>query len=99
MVPQRADLAPADDGEALRANKSATFDCVKFRLEGALERSDGYAPECLPTALSSTPEGPVLPASAASVVAAVKVASAEFTASPKRLQFLGKTQAADPGGN
>jgi transcriptional regulator with XRE-family HTH domain len=28
---------------ALRANKSETFDCLKFTLEGAGERSDGYA--------------------------------------------------------
>ena len=27
----------------LRANKSETFDCLKFTLEGAGERSDGYA--------------------------------------------------------
>ena len=27
----------------LRANKSETFDCLKFTLEGAGERSDGNA--------------------------------------------------------
>ena len=29
--------------DPLRANKSETFDCLKFTLEGAGERSDGYA--------------------------------------------------------
>jgi hypothetical protein len=28
---------------ALRANKSETFDCLKFTLEGSGERSDGNA--------------------------------------------------------
>ena len=37
-----------EDGEPLgairlRANKSETFDCLKFTLDGAAERSDGYA--------------------------------------------------------
>jgi hypothetical protein len=31
------------DAETLRANKSETFDCLKFTLEGSGERSDGNA--------------------------------------------------------
>ena len=64
-------------------------------------------PERLPTALPATPEGPASTASAAHVVAAAKVASAEFTTVPKRrrftakykLQILAETdRAADTGG-
>lgn len=47
-------------------------------------------PERLPTALSAAPEGPATTASAARVVAAAKVASAEFTAVPKRRNFSAK---------
>ena len=47
-------------------------------------------PERLPMALSSAPEGPATTASAARVVAATKVASAEFTAVPKRRNFSAK---------
>lgn len=47
-------------------------------------------PERLPIALSSAPEGPASTASAAGVVAAAKVASAEFTAVPKRRNFSAK---------
>ena len=64
-------------------------------------------PERLPTPLPAAPEGAALPAPAARVVAAAKVASAEFTAVPKRrsytakykLQILAKTdRAAETGG-
>ena len=47
-------------------------------------------PERLPTALSAAPEGPATTASAARVVAAANVASAEFTAVPKRRNFSAK---------
>jgi transposase len=47
-------------------------------------------PERLPTPLPAAPEGPALTASAARVVAAAKVASAEFTAVPKRRSFSAK---------
>ena len=47
-------------------------------------------PERLPTPLSAAPEGPASTASAARVVAAAKVASAEFTAVPKRRSFSAK---------
>ena len=64
-------------------------------------------PERLPTPLPAAPEGPASTASAARVVAAAKVVSAEFTAVPKRrsftaqykLQMLAETdRAADTGG-
>ena len=64
-------------------------------------------PERLPTPLPATPEGFVLPAPAARVVAAAKVASAEFTDTPKRRSFTAKyklrilaetDRAADTGG-
>ena len=64
-------------------------------------------PERLPTPLPAALEGVALPAPAARVVAATKVASAEFTAVPKRrnfsakykLQILAETdRAADTGG-
>ena len=64
-------------------------------------------PERLPTPLPAAPEGPASTASPARVVAAAKVASAEFTAAPKRrnfsakykLQILAETdRAADTGG-
>ncbi len=54
-IPTAADMRSAggewvifnDDLEghhrALRANKSETFDCLKFTLEGSGERSDGNA--------------------------------------------------------
>jgi type II secretory pathway pseudopilin PulG len=38
-----ATLSAGLGSSALRANKSETFDCVKFTLEGSGERSDGYA--------------------------------------------------------
>jgi transposase-like protein len=44
-------------------------------------------PERLPTPLSAAPEGVALPAPATRVVAAAKVASAEFTVVPKRRNF------------
>ena len=47
-------------------------------------------PERLPTPLPAAPEGPASTASAARVVAAAKVASAEFTARPKRRSFSAK---------
>ena len=47
-------------------------------------------PERLPTPLPAAPEGPATTASAARVVAAAKVASAEFTAVPKRRNFTAK---------
>ena len=47
-------------------------------------------PERLPTPLPAAPEGVALPAPAARVVAAAKVASAEFTAVPKRRSFSAK---------
>jgi transposase len=47
-------------------------------------------PERLPTPLPATPEGVALPAPAARVVAAAKVASAEFTDVPKRRNFSEK---------
>ena len=47
-------------------------------------------PERLPTPLPAAPEGPVSTASPARVVAAPKVASAEFTAVPKRRSFSAK---------
>ena len=64
-------------------------------------------PERLPTPLPAAPEGFVLPAPAARVVAAAKVASAEFTDTPKRRSFTAKyklrilaetDRAADTGG-
>ena len=64
-------------------------------------------PERLPTPLPAAPEGHASTASAARVVAAAKVVSAEFTAVPKRrsfpakykLQILAETdRAADTGG-
>ena len=43
----RGIIFPKQDGSGLqfplRANKSETFDCLKFTLEGSGERSDGYA--------------------------------------------------------
>ena len=47
-------------------------------------------PKRLPTPLPAAPEGVALPAPAARVVAAAKVASAEFTAVPKRRSFSAK---------
>ena len=47
-------------------------------------------PERLPTPLPAAPEGPATTAPAARVVAATKVASAEFTAVPKRRNFSAK---------
>ena len=47
-------------------------------------------PERLPAALSAGPEGPSTTTSAARVVAGAKVASAEFTAVPKRRNFTAK---------
>ena len=47
-------------------------------------------PERLPTPLPAALEGVALPAPAAHVVAAAKVASAEFTAVPKRRNFSAK---------
>ena len=47
-------------------------------------------PERLPTAMSAAPEGPASMAPVARVVAAAKVASAEFTAVPKRRNFSAK---------
>ena len=47
-------------------------------------------PERLPTPLPAAPEGAATTASAARVVAATKVASAEFTAVPKRRNFSAK---------
>ena len=47
-------------------------------------------PERLPMPLPSALEGVALPAPAARVVAAAKVASAEFTAVPKRRNFSAK---------
>ena len=47
-------------------------------------------PERLPTPLPAAPEGPATTAPAARVVAAPKVASAEFTAVPKRRSFSAK---------
>ena len=90
----------------LRANKSETFDCLKFTLEGA-GNHPMVVPERLPSSLSSSPEGPATPSSAGRVVAAPVVASAEFTAGPKRrsftaqykLQILSETdRAVDTGG-
>jgi hypothetical protein len=47
-------------------------------------------PERLPMPLPAAPEGPGSTASAARVVAAAKVASAEFTDAPKRRNFSAK---------
>ena len=47
-------------------------------------------PERLPTALASSAEGGATAASAARIVAAPLVASAEFTAEPKRRSFTAK---------
>ena len=47
-------------------------------------------PGCLPRALSAAPESPASTASTALVVAAAKVASAEFTAVPMRRSFSAK---------
>ena len=47
-------------------------------------------PERLPSSLPSSPEGPGSTASAGRVVAAPVVASAEFTAGPKRRSFTAK---------
>ena len=47
-------------------------------------------PERLPTPLPAAPEGPGSTASAARVVAAAKVVSAEFTAVPKWRSFSAK---------
>ena len=47
-------------------------------------------PERLPTPLPAALEGVALPAPAARVVAAPKVASAEFTDAPKRRSFSAK---------
>ena len=64
-------------------------------------------PERLPTPLPAAPEDPARTASAARVVAAPKVVSAEFTAVPKRRSFTAKyklrvlaetDRAADTGG-
>ena len=47
-------------------------------------------PERLPASLPSSPEGPATPSSAGCVVAAPVVASAEYTAGPKRRSFTAK---------
>jgi len=46
--------------------------------------------ERLPSSLPSSPESPAIPSSAGRVVAAPVVASAEFTAGPKRRSFTAK---------
>ena len=47
-------------------------------------------PERLPSSLPSSPDGPATPSSAGRVVVAPVVASAEFTAGPKRRSFTAK---------
>ena len=90
----------------LRANKSETFDYLKFTLR-AQENDPMVMPERLPSSLPLSPEGPATPSSAGRVVAAPVVASAEFTAGPKRRSFRAKNklkilseidQALDTGG-
>ena len=73
----------------LRANKSETFDCLKFTLR-AQENDLMVLPEPLPTPLPAAPESTASSSPAARVVASPKVASAEFTAVPKRRSFTAK---------
>ena len=79
------------NAKALRANTSATFDCLKFTFEDAGERSNGDA-EHLPAFLPTSPEGAATPSSAGRDVAVPVVTSPEVTAGPKRRSFTAQYQ-------
>ena len=73
------DLNKRQQPSALRANKSETFYCLKFTLEGAGDRSIGNA-RTSAFLFAVFARGPCIYASAGRVVVAPVVASAEFTA-------------------
>ena len=73
----------------LRANKSETFDRLSLHLR-AQENDLMVMPERLPSSLPFSPDGPATPSSGSRVVAAPVVASAEYTAGPKRRSFTAK---------